>query len=643
MISFFTNHLWVKLLSTLSLVLVLVIGAGIYLNIWNQNALIQNQMRIEFERLSQSIEGGMNDALSIGNNQVVRQQFQRLRQKLPGVDVYVYDYNQEIAFSTDPESLDRSMGAFIADSETRRRLQEAMVTGFSPEDPFPEVTASGEPQLVSFRSIPNEERCFHCHGSTREILGGILIKASTRDAVRAVHVARNTSVLVGMVGLAVLVLVSFFLIKRFMERPIRNTIAMLQDIAEGEGDLTRRLNVGSSDELGELARCFNTFMDKLQAMIRQVSEDTVYLNEASRNLFSISEGMQSQSEEVLVQSNRAAEETGHTSSRIKNMAAAAEEVSAQVNSVASSSSQVSSSMREMGKATDQISNRLVTVAAAAEQMSSSVNSVATAIEEMYASLNEVAKNSSRGASVTEDASQKAEDTSNIVNGLGESAQEIGDVVDLIKGIAAQTNLLALNATIEAAGAGEAGKGFAVVANEVKELARQTAGATEEIRGKVEGIQANTRSAVEAIASIVGVTREINTIMGTIASAVEEQTSTTNEISKNLTESASAATSVSKNVHEAAGHAATTSKNVQWVIDAELEVNRTIEEVSRSASSIAVDASAAAASVDRALQGISSTSQGSSFTADQAKTVLQSSENLAELAHQLETVVKQFKV
>ena len=148
-------------------------------------------------------------------------------------------------------------------------------------------------------------------------------------------------------------------------------------------------------------------------------------------------------------------------------------------------------MREIGASTELVSNNLNMVASAAEEMSASVNNVAAAIEEMYSSLNEVARNAARGAGVTGGAANSAEKTSNIVHELGDSAKEIGDVVDLIKGIAAQTNLLALNAAIEAAGAGEAGKGFAVVANEVKELARQTGKATEDIRERVGTIQANT--------------------------------------------------------------------------------------------------------------------------------------------------------
>jgi methyl-accepting chemotaxis protein len=631
-----------KLMSALLVVLTLVIGAILYLNIRNQNALIRSQMRMEFHRLSESIEGGMDDALAMGNNDVVRQQFHRLSEKLPGVDAHVVNYAGAVSFSTDPEALGKDMGGLIRNEEALRVFQGALRSGGDSNEPFREIDREG-PHLVSFRPIRNEKRCYHCHGSSREVLGGLLLKASTAEAEAAVRGARNTSIALGALGLGILVLVTFFITRRVVERPIGTTVAMLRDIAEGEGNLTHRLRVVSGDEMGELASSFNTFMDKLQDIIRQIVRDIAALNGSSEELSSISEEMNAKAGEMNRQSGNATEAAEQTAQRIKSMAAAAEEVSTQVATVASSSNQVSSSMREMGEATDQVSNNLSTVAAAAEQMSSSVNTVATAIEEMYASLNEVARNSSRGASVTQNASDSADRTSTIVNGLGTAAQEIGDVVDLIQGIAAQTNLLALNATIEAAGAGEAGKGFAVVANEVKELARQTAKATEDIRVKVEGIQANTQSAVDAIESIVKVIAEINAIMGTIASAVEEQTATTNEISKSLSESATAATSVSENVHVAAEHASTTSKHVQMVIGSESEVTRNLEALSDRARSIAEDAGEAAASTETVTRSIAGVNTASSFTAERAKKVHASSDRLSELARELDAMVKQFIV
>jgi len=639
--SYLKNHLWVKLLAALSLVMTLVIATMIYLNIRNQNALIQSQMHLEFERLSESIEGGMKDALSIGNNDVVRQQFRRLEQKLPGVDVFVYDFHGEITFSTDETALGKRISTLIRSDHARAEFLAALEKGGSPDTPFQEQLG-GNPHLISFRPILNEPRCFHCHGSSKKVLGGMLLRASTKEAVNAIQNARESSVFVGLTGLLVLVLVAWVLIRNVIERPIQKTVDMLQDVAEGEGDLTKRLHVSSNDEIGELSRWFNIFMDTLQRMIRHVAENILRVHSAAQELNAISEEMRSKADEMSGQSSSVADAAEQTASSIKSIAAAAQQASAQVATVAGSSSQVSVRMKEMGRATDGVSGNLSTVAAAAEQMSTSVNTVATAIEEMYASLNEVAKGSGRGANVTQSASEKAHQTSGIVNGLGEAAREIGDVVDLIKGIAAQTNLLALNAAIEAAGAGEAGKGFAVVANEVKELARQTSHATEEIREKVEGIQSNTHSAVEAIASIVDVIMEIDNIMGTIASAVEEQTATTNEISKSLSESASAATSVSQNVKEAAASAEKTSRNVQKIVQEESALSKNLDEVARSAELIAKDAGDASDSTDTVVEGVAGVDAASSFTAERAQTVHHSSDNMTELARELETMVNRFK-
>ena len=177
------------------------------------------------------------------------------------------------------------------------------------------------------------------------------------------------------------------------------------------------------------------------------------------------------------------------------------------------------------------------VSKAAQQVSQNLQTVATGAEEMGVSIKDIAKNATEAAKVATSAVKVAETTTAIVSKLGESSTEIGQVIKVITSIAQQTNLLALNATIEAARAGEAGKGFAVVANEVKELAKETAKATEDISRKIEAIQTDTKAAVDAIASICGVINQINDISCTIATAVEEQNATTNEMSRNVSEAA----------------------------------------------------------------------------------------------------------
>lgn len=199
------------------------------------------------------------------------------------------------------------------------------------------------------------------------------------------------------------------------------------------------------------------------------------------------------------------------------------------------------------------------VSAAAEQVSLNIQTVATGAQEMTAGNREISKNAGEAARVATAAVKAADATNATITKLGESGAEIGKVIKVITSIAQQTNLLALNATIEAARAGEAGKGFAVVANEVKELAKETAKATEEISRKIEAIQTDTQSAVRAIGDIGSIINQINDIQNTIASSVEEQTATANEISRNVADAARGSSEIAKNITGVAEAASSTNK------------------------------------------------------------------------------------
>lgn len=239
---------------------------------------------------------------------------------------------------------------------------------------------------------------------------------------------------------------------------------------------------------------------------------------------------------------------GEAFARIReNFRVSMAQISQSASALSASAEELTAVSQQMSGNAEETSVQANVVANASDDVSKRVGVVAASAEEMQVSIREISKAANESASVARDAVGVAQSANVTVQRLGESSVGIGKVIKVITSIAQQTNLLALNATIEAARAGEAGKGFAVVANEVKELARETARATEEIGQKVEAIQNDTRSAVEAIAQIGNIIKEINDISNNIAAAVEEQTVTTNEISRNVTEAASGTGDIAHNI------------------------------------------------------------------------------------------------
>ncbi len=274
---------------------------------------------------------------------------------------------------------------------------------------------------------------------------------------------------------------------------MQNKVDIILDVvkAASQGDLTKDISVSGADAIGQMGESLSTFFKGLRVSIQQILQNAQSVGASAEELTVISQQMAGNAEETSTQAR--------------------------------------------------------VVSAASDEVSKRVSIVATGGEEMLASIREIAKNSNESARVAKNAVSMADNANQTVSKLGESSVEIGKVIKVITSIAQQTNLLALNATIEAARAGEAGKGFAVVANEVKELAKETAKATEEIGRKIEAIQVDTKSAVQVIGEIGSIINQINDTSNSIASAVEEQTATTNEMGSNINEAARGANEITSNI------------------------------------------------------------------------------------------------
>jgi len=370
-----------------------------------------------------------------------------------------------------------------------------------------------------------------------EIKNNVLSNKAMLDTASSTK--RNVAVVTGIcIALGLLLAV---LMARIIARPIMGAVGFAEILSSG--DFTQSLDIDQKDEIGVLSNSLNKVKSSLSQMFKNIATGIETLSSSSSELSVISEQLTSGTE--------------HTSGKANTVATAAEEMSANMNSVA----------------------------AATEQASTNMAMVATASEEMTSTINEIAQNSEKARTITGEAVSQARSASDSVGELGRAAQDIGKVTEAITDISEQTNLLALNATIEAARAGEAGKGFAVVANEIKELARQTAEATQEIKEKIGGIQNTTAGTVKEIEQISTVINEVNEIVTTIATAVEEQSVTTKEIAGNVTQAATGIQEVTQNVSQSSTVAGEIAKDIMEVNQASGDMANSSSQVNMSAAEL----------------------------------------------------------
>ena len=306
----------------------------------------------------------------------------------------------------------------------------------------------------------------------------------------------------------VLIAAIIIILRKQVAVPLNNTILALKDIAQGEGDLTQRIDIKSRDEIGELAFWFNKFVENIQNVIVEISQAETSINRSTEQLFDI------------------ADHVVHVSG----------ELSQRTSSVAGASEEMSTSIASMATTSEEMSMNIATISTTAEEMSTNMRAISEAVDSMSGAIGDIAEHARRSTAITVDARELSGESNTTMTNLGNAAGEIGKVTEMIKRIAEQTNLLALNATIEAASAGEAGRGFAVVAHEIKELATQSSRAAEDISNTISDVQINARDAVKINNEVSNIINLLGDSVETITRAVEQQNMTVAEISANIKQS-----------------------------------------------------------------------------------------------------------
>ena len=454
---------------------------------------------------------------------------------------FVYKGTVNIVFPTNKQNQGRDMSN-VSDTNgvyvVRDLYEQVKRGGGFLEYVWPKPGSGDAPKISYAQMIPGTSFWIGA-GVYLDNIDAYQVKMKDELRERAGSNTRNMVIISGLFFIAIvaLSLIIIFSIARSMKEII------VGFNKASDGDLTTRLEVQSAGELGQLADMFNKFLEKLQKVIQNISQNSGHVNEASDGLTNIASEMTTGSLE--------------TTSLAHNVATAAEEMSSNLSSIAASM----------------------------EQSSTSTSMVASASEEMTVTINEISNNADKAKDISSEAVQKSKSVSEKMTDLGKAANAIGKVTEAISEISEQTNLLALNATIEAARAGEAGKGFAVVANEIKELAKQTAGATLDIKTQIGEIQNTSNSTIKEIDEISGVIDNVNSIVNTIATAVTEQSVATREIADNISQASSGIQEVNDNVNQSSAMAETITNDIANVNTASNTISKSSEQVSESAKNL----------------------------------------------------------
>ena len=537
MFDFIKERLNLKLLLIMAFVSLIVFGMLIVFIAQSHKTALLKQISISCSQKAELMRLAIEKPMLMGDDEGTKHEFKILAEKDRNTSIYLTNYKGNVTYSTKSGDVRKNFDSLFSQDDIvnlvfsglKEIKQSQLMVKIKHKDYF-----------IKTITIKNEPTCYHCHGSTQPVLGEMIVMQDVSETMSEVRKQLYEMIAISVVGFFTLIAVLWFFIRNIVISPITKITNALKEIAQGEGDLTARIEIHTQDEIGKLAHYFNEFVKNLQAMIKDIARNTKTLNSSSSNLSELSTYISSETENMSDKSN--------------TVAAASEEVSSNMNSVA----------------------------AAMEEASTNVSLIATAAKQMSDAINEIVERTEKTQIITSQAVSKVESASTKIQELGHAAREITTITDTITAISEQTNLLALNATIEAARAGEAGKGFAVVANEIKELARQTAASSEEIKKKIESIQASTEGSVEEVAEISEVITQVNDVVSSIVAALEEQATTTNEIASNVSEASFGIQEVTENVARSSAASSDINKEIMAINEATNKLRNMSSQVSSSA-------------------------------------------------------------